>query len=163
MNCIIKIYTFLNCALLLSTTAFSIDLPNDYVQETFQNSKSLLNEKEVINHLQESQEKNENPVVLAIKKDNLELAELLLMIRRIEITLDIQTFEFPGYKFNRPYGELEEEAIVWVKKTPITLLNHTWTITDSYTDSVAAKTAVDTSFNILNIHKIFLSMDGGHA
>src|ERR1700722_12695578 len=100
MNCIIKIYTFLNCALLLSTTAFSIDLPNDYVQETFQNSKSLLNEKEVINHLQESQEKNENPVVLAIKKDNLELAELLLMIRRIEITLDIQTFEFPGYKFN---------------------------------------------------------------
>ena len=37
---------------------------------------------------------------------------------------------------------------------PITLLNHTWTITDSYTDSVAAKTAVDTSFNILNIHKI---------
>ena len=36
---------------------------------------------------------------------------------------------------------------------PITLLNHTWTITDSYTDSVAAKTAVDTSFNILNLHK----------
>src|SRR5579864_4631745 len=26
---------------------------------------------------------------------------------------------------------------------PITLLNHTWTITDSYTDSVAAKTPVD--------------------
>jgi hypothetical protein len=37
---------------------------------------------------------------------------------------------------------------------PITLLNHTWTITDSYTDSVAAKTAVDSSFNILNIRKI---------
>jgi len=36
---------------------------------------------------------------------------------------------------------------------PITLLNHTWVITDSYTDSVAAKTAVDTSFNILNLHK----------
>ena len=36
---------------------------------------------------------------------------------------------------------------------PITLLNHTWTITDSYTDSVAAKTAVDSSFNILNLHK----------
>ena len=36
---------------------------------------------------------------------------------------------------------------------PITLLNHTWIITDSYTDSVAAKTAVDTSFNILNLHK----------
>jgi hypothetical protein len=36
---------------------------------------------------------------------------------------------------------------------PITMLNHTWTITDSYTDSVAAKTAVDTSFNILNLHK----------
>jgi hypothetical protein len=36
---------------------------------------------------------------------------------------------------------------------PITLLNHTWTITDSYTDSVAAKTAVDSSYNILNLHK----------
>jgi hypothetical protein len=36
---------------------------------------------------------------------------------------------------------------------PITLLNHTWTITDSYTDSVAAKTSVDSSFNILNLHK----------
>jgi len=36
---------------------------------------------------------------------------------------------------------------------PITLLNHTWIITDSYTDSVAAKTAVDSSFNILNLHK----------
>ena len=36
---------------------------------------------------------------------------------------------------------------------PITLLNHTWIITDSYTDSVAAKAAVDTSFNILNLHK----------
>ncbi|HCL83040.1 MAG TPA: hypothetical protein DIC22_03650 [Chitinophagaceae bacterium] len=36
---------------------------------------------------------------------------------------------------------------------PITLLNHTWTITDSYTDSVAAKTSVDSSYNILNLHK----------
>jgi hypothetical protein len=36
---------------------------------------------------------------------------------------------------------------------PITLLNYTWIITDSYTDSVAAKTPVDTSFNILNLHK----------
>jgi hypothetical protein len=36
---------------------------------------------------------------------------------------------------------------------PITMLNHTWTITDSYTDSVAAKTVVDTSYNILNLHK----------
>ena len=36
---------------------------------------------------------------------------------------------------------------------PISLLNHTWKITDSYTDSVAAKTPVDTSFNILNLHK----------
>jgi hypothetical protein len=35
---------------------------------------------------------------------------------------------------------------------PLILLNHTWTVTDSYTDSVAAKTAVDTSFNILNLH-----------
>jgi len=36
---------------------------------------------------------------------------------------------------------------------PISLLNHTWTITDSYTDSVAAKTPVDATFNILNLHK----------
>ena len=36
---------------------------------------------------------------------------------------------------------------------PITLLNHTWKITDSYTDSVAARTPVDSSFNILNLHK----------
>ena len=36
---------------------------------------------------------------------------------------------------------------------PITLLNQTWIITDSYTDSVAAKAAVDTSYNILNLHK----------
>jgi hypothetical protein len=36
---------------------------------------------------------------------------------------------------------------------PINLLNYTWTITDSYTDSVAAKTAVGGSFNILNLHK----------
>src|SRR5579862_1892627 len=36
---------------------------------------------------------------------------------------------------------------------PLSMLNHTWLITDSYTDSVAAKTAVDTSFNILKLHK----------
>ncbi len=36
---------------------------------------------------------------------------------------------------------------------PLTMLNHTWTIKDSYSDSVAAKTAVDTSFDILNLHK----------
>src|ERR1700712_4227116 len=36
---------------------------------------------------------------------------------------------------------------------PVTLLNHDWTITDSYTDSVAAKTPADSSFNILNLHK----------
>lgn len=36
---------------------------------------------------------------------------------------------------------------------PLSMLNHTWLITDSYTDSVAAKTAVDTSFNILNLRK----------
>ena len=36
---------------------------------------------------------------------------------------------------------------------PLTLLNYTWIITDSYTDSVAAKAAVDSTFNILNLHK----------
>ncbi len=36
---------------------------------------------------------------------------------------------------------------------PLNKLNYTWTITDSYTDSVAARTPVDSSFNILNLHK----------
>jgi len=36
---------------------------------------------------------------------------------------------------------------------PLNLLNHLWKITDSYPDSVAAKTSVDTSYNILNLHK----------
>lgn len=36
---------------------------------------------------------------------------------------------------------------------PYTLLNYTWIITDSYTDSVAAKAAVDVSYNILNLRK----------
>ena len=37
---------------------------------------------------------------------------------------------------------------------PYTLLNYTWTITDSYTDSVAARTPVDSSsYNILNLRK----------
>jgi hypothetical protein len=36
---------------------------------------------------------------------------------------------------------------------PLNLLNHTWTVTDSYSDSVAAKTPVDSSYNILNLHK----------
>lgn len=36
---------------------------------------------------------------------------------------------------------------------PINLLNFTWTITDSYSDSVAARTPVDSAYNILNLHK----------
>jgi hypothetical protein len=36
---------------------------------------------------------------------------------------------------------------------PLNLLNYTWIITDSYTDSVAAKAVVDSSYNILNLHK----------
>jgi len=36
---------------------------------------------------------------------------------------------------------------------PLSLLNHVWTITDSYTDSVAAESAMDASYNILNLHK----------
>jgi hypothetical protein len=36
---------------------------------------------------------------------------------------------------------------------PIDMLNHVWTITDSYSDSVAAKTTIDTTYNILNLHK----------
>lgn len=36
---------------------------------------------------------------------------------------------------------------------PMTMLNYTWIITDSYIDSVAAKALVDSSYNILNLHK----------
>jgi hypothetical protein len=36
---------------------------------------------------------------------------------------------------------------------PLSLLNHVWTITDSYPDSVAAKSPVDSSYDILNLHK----------
>jgi hypothetical protein len=36
---------------------------------------------------------------------------------------------------------------------PLSMLNHTWIITDSYTDSVAAEAVVDSSYNILNLHK----------
>ncbi|HMH31720.1 MAG TPA: hypothetical protein VK543_01755 [Puia sp.] len=36
---------------------------------------------------------------------------------------------------------------------PLQKLNHTWKITDSYPDSVAANTTIDTSTNVLNLHK----------
>jgi hypothetical protein len=36
---------------------------------------------------------------------------------------------------------------------PLQKLNHTWKITDSYTDSVAANTIVDSGTNILNLKK----------
>ncbi len=36
---------------------------------------------------------------------------------------------------------------------PLSMLNYTWTVTDSYTDSVAAKTAVDSAINYLYLHK----------
>jgi hypothetical protein len=36
---------------------------------------------------------------------------------------------------------------------PLKELNYTWQITDSYTDSVSARTAVDSSYNYLELHK----------
>jgi hypothetical protein len=36
---------------------------------------------------------------------------------------------------------------------PLQKLNHTWKITDSYSDSVAANTVIDTTINVLNLHK----------
>jgi len=36
---------------------------------------------------------------------------------------------------------------------PLQKLNHTWKITDSYPDSVAANTTVDSNTNVLNLHK----------
>jgi hypothetical protein len=36
---------------------------------------------------------------------------------------------------------------------PLQKLNHTWKITDSYPDSVAANTTIDTTTNVLNLRK----------
>jgi hypothetical protein len=36
---------------------------------------------------------------------------------------------------------------------PVNKLNSVWKITDSYPDSVAAKTTIDSNTNILNLHK----------
>jgi hypothetical protein len=36
---------------------------------------------------------------------------------------------------------------------PLKELNYTWKITDSYSDSVSAQTAVDSTYNILELHK----------
>ena len=36
---------------------------------------------------------------------------------------------------------------------PLKKLNYTWTVTDSYSDSVSAKAVVDSSFNFLELHK----------
>ena len=36
---------------------------------------------------------------------------------------------------------------------PLQKLNHTWKVTDSYPDSVAANTVIDTTTNVLNLHK----------
>jgi hypothetical protein len=36
---------------------------------------------------------------------------------------------------------------------PLQKLNHIWKVTDSYPDSVAANTMIDTTTNVLNLHK----------
>jgi hypothetical protein len=36
---------------------------------------------------------------------------------------------------------------------PLQKLNHTWKITDSYPDSVAANTTINSNTNVLNLHK----------
>lgn len=36
---------------------------------------------------------------------------------------------------------------------PLKKLNYTWTVTDSYADSVSARTAVDSVYNYLQLHK----------
>lgn len=110
-------------ALFLGAPAFAIDLPENYIQHSQLMSKELLNAEEIILHIQEANEQKVNPVVLAIQKDDIELAELLLTIRRIEISLGLESFEFPGYSFKRAYGGEGEEAVVWVKKSPITLIS----------------------------------------
>jgi len=100
------------CSFLLITSSFAIDLPENYIKESILISKDLHQEEEIIQHIQDANEQDKNPVVLAIKKDKIELAELLLIIRRIELSLGIETFDFPGYSFSRPYGNEVEEAIL---------------------------------------------------
>jgi hypothetical protein len=36
---------------------------------------------------------------------------------------------------------------------PLDKLNYTWTVTDSYKDSVSARTTVDSAYNYLELHK----------
>jgi len=97
---------------------------------------------------------------------------------RITNYLDHQTINitdsFAGYAFqfnknNTLYGvkfgqqtngtwsvDISKKSITTIFPTasyPITMLNRTWIVTDSYVDSVAAKSAVDSSYDILNLHK----------
>ena len=123
MNIKRNTYILMACSFLLSTSSFATDLQENYIKESILISKDLHQEEKIIQHILDANEQDENPVVLAIQKDKIELAELMLIIRRIELSLGIETFDFPGYSFSRPYGNEGEEAIVWVKKSPITLLD----------------------------------------
>lgn len=120
-----SLFFLFNPALNASTgTAGAISsLPALYKTMALGMSINLHEEDRIIEHIRESTDKHVNPVVLAIQKNDIELAELLLTIRRIELSLGIDTFSFPGYLFNRPYGELGEEAVVWMKRHQINLLN----------------------------------------
>lgn len=118
-----KFNLLLLSSLLVSGSSFATDISENYTAEISTISKDLHEEADVIQHLLEATEKNVNPVILAIQTNNFELAELLFMIRRIELALGIETFDFPGYKFKRPYGDNDEHAIVWVKQSPVTLLS----------------------------------------
>lgn len=118
------------CLLFSSSLGASIDvseptskLPASYKATALEMSINPTEEEKIIKHIQEAAEKNSNPVVFAIQKNDLELAELLLTLRRIELSFGIATFDFPGYQFNRPYGDSGEEAVIWMKRAQVNLLN----------------------------------------
>jgi ankyrin repeat protein len=101
----------------------NLDFTKDYLSDSIKNARDLHDEEELLQIVQEALEQGANPIALAIKKDKVELAHHLLMIRKIDLALGLETFDFPGYRFTRPYGDSGEEAIVWVKKAPISLMN----------------------------------------
>ena len=123
MAIIKKIQGFLVCCVMFNAISYAKDISANYIKETLLKTKSLCYENEIIEHLQEAKETNQNPVILAFQKNNVELAELLLRFRKIELSIGIETFDFPGYKFKKMDSESGEEEVVWLKQAPIRLVN----------------------------------------
>lgn len=94
-----------------------------YAAAALEMSLNPHNEEQVIRHICEAEEAKINPIALAIQRNDLTMAELLLIVRKIEISLGIRSFEFPGYCFKKPFGRYGEEVLCWAKAVPVTLWN----------------------------------------